>query len=421
MCDDGLVAQHDSLEPRIGSMVMSRNSEQARWAVTIAWALAAALCGCVSTTTVYKDTAGDFVAAAKGIAPALSSAEGEAARLVSGQQIRHAASDASCPMVPVHIYLSTTITGKPTVPDRYFTGLAAQANVTAQCQAMVDCEASHTCGSACYGEAQARCIDVIRHVYSAKAAAPDASSEARSDWQAIDRRITAISLDTDLGARYLASASVSVFANYLDVLSQAADGKAPDLEKKLQDLANRVDSVNGTFKSLTNSDLLDPTSLANVDSQLGALGKFFQDIKTMQRNAHDTATIRKAVAEMKEPAMAAMKDMQTRIKGDLNLVAAHDEADALKARNAINVDYRNASSNNEREALLVKRLAMPIGQTNVDVKVDAVFSAAKAAHDTLVQLIEDPSQAQQRQLREAQYKVFLSAAEDLVSLINVLS
>jgi hypothetical protein len=141
----------------------------------------------------------------------------------------------------------------------------------------------------------------------------------------------------------------------------------------------------------------------------------------MQRNAHDTATIRKAVAEMKEPAMAAMKDMQTRIKGDLNLVAAHDEADALKARNAINVDYRNASSNNEREALLVKRLAMPIGQTNVDVKVDAVFSAAKAAHDTLVQLIEDPSQAQQRQLREAQYKVFLSAAEDLVSLINVLS
>jgi hypothetical protein len=376
------------------------------------------LCGCA---TVYKSTASDYVDAAKQITAALQSAESS---LSSADKVRKGAliaEDRTCPIARGdNIYLRPAAVAADDIPKDYFGALSKTAGFGSvkQCQTLQVHEGD---GTQCFSEDESFCIDQIKHYYAVSAAEANPTTEVKATEDQLSRRIAAIAYGAPLPDSYMAAASIQILTSYLDILGKAADGQPKDVSQQVKDLSAQIKTSTDTYRSITGKDLLKSSTVASGQSDLTAFGAFAQDIANMVEIGEDTAKIKTAVHKTGSDAINAMGELKTLVIGDVDLAGAISNNQALAERNLLQQHFQASKSLAERQQLLSEMASLTNTNTDaVKTSVAAVFNKATQAHNTLVQLIDNPSRDQLQQIRAQEFASFRSAAEDLASLLLLL-
>jgi hypothetical protein len=377
------------------------------------------LSGCA---TIYKSTAGDYVDAAKQITAALQSAESSLANADKVRKGALIAEDRACPIARgENIYLRPAALNADDIPKGYFGGLSKTAGFGGikECQTL---QAHESDSAQCFSEDESYCIDQIQHYYATSAAAANATGDVKSIEDLLSRRIAAITYGAPLPDSYMAAASVQILTGYLDILGKAADGQAKDVNQQAKDLSAQIKTSTDTYKTVTGKDLLSSSTLASGQSDITALGAFAQDVANVVEIGADTAKIKVAVDKTGPDAIKAMKELKVLVMGDVDLAGAIANNQSLAERNQLQQRFQDGRSTlAERQRILSELASLPNTSTaTVKASVTVVFGKAEQAHDTLVQLIDNPSQEQLQQIRAQQFASFRSAAEDLASLLLLL-
>jgi hypothetical protein len=377
----------------------------------------AALAGCA---TVYKSTAGDYVDSAKQITGAMQTA---AAALSSAEQSRKGhliAQDKDCPIGLDRIVLRPKAIEAGDIPPDYFGALAAKAGLgeLPQCRRLLDPADK----SVCFSPDEAFCIDQLGHFYSTAAAKAGAGLELKTTARQLADNLARLTYGAPLPDNFIAAASIRIVSAYLDVLGKAADGQAEDVRKQAKSLSDSITSAAEQYKKSTGGDLLNTSALATGQTDLTAFGAFAQDIAQIAQTARDTATIRAAVKKTAPDAVQAMETLRIMIISDAQLAGTLANNDTIRQRQVLQRRFHASSSAAAREDIVRELRALPTDGTSRLVESStAIFDKARASHDTLVRLINNPSQKQLEQIRAQDFASFRNTAEDLAGLFILLA
>lgn len=391
------------------------------YGVLLAGAGLLSVAGCA---TIYKSTAGDYVDAAKQIGPTLQSADAALSAADTTRKRNLIATDRVCPVErPGIIYLLPNSLGIQDVPPDFFSSLIQNSGINAaSCQKLIQCESNGTCGNVCYDADESSCIDNLQHFYNAAASQPGAAETVVNQKDSLNSVISRIGYGGPSPEDYLAESSVDILAAYLDLLGKAADGQAKDFQSSAKTLNGRIQSIASTYKSLTGVDLLAAKPLSTATGSITGFGALLNDISTMSQTAKDTATIKAAVVKSAPDADAAMSEIENVVTGDLQTVAALSLNSATEEHLQLAKQFHSPDSTLAQRRVILSKLSeiSPGDAAQLIIAAKAVFKKARHSHDTLVQLVENPSNDQLKQIRAEEFASFRSAAEDLVNLLVLL-
>lgn len=372
--------------------------------------------GC--TTTIYKSTAGDYVDAAKQITTALQNAEVSRSSAQAQAKVDLIVEDQSCPIQrPGGVYLRPSALG---MTDVHFAdwikgaGLESGANASA-CRKLASCDAHGACSGTCFDAEESACIDQVGHYYSISTQPGDKAiaSEVTTDIAELSYPMKSS------GNTYLATSLVQTLSAYLDLLGKAADGKAADeFKSDATQLANGVKSVTDTYKSAVGKNLVAPATATEAESSINALGAVIQDIATAVQNSKDTAAVKAAVEKDDKQINDIMAEMERFVVADIQLAGAqvgNSNAEHLQELQSV---FAKSGVLQRRVIMGKAQLLYANGGVTAMVRAtQAVFKKAQDAHDTLIQLVRDPTNQQLQQIRAQEFASFRSTAADLGSLI----
>jgi hypothetical protein len=379
--------------------------------------LTIAATGCA---TIYKSTAGDYVDAAKQITTALQNAEQSRSNADSQAKFDLIVEDRSCPVQrPFGLYLRPAALGASDIPPGFFAGAIKKArldstgaNATA-CRKLASCDTGERCAGKCLDAEESTCIDQLKHYYSTSAAADDKAIAAQ-----LGNNVARISYPEKSADTYLATSSIQALSAYLDLLAKAADGKVQDFKTDAGDLANGFKSAEDAYKQISGQNLVSSeTSTAAINS-VNALGAVIQDIATLVQTAKDTAAIKAAVNKYDKDVDTIMTNIEAFVVADIQLAGAETDINNARRFSELQRQFSTANSVLERRAVMGKVRQLYTDNVMATVKsTHAVFKKAEEAHATLVQLINDPTNDQLKQIRAQEFASFRSTATDVGALI----
>lgn len=391
--------------------------------------------GCASV--VYKDAASTYVTTTKELTKQLNDVTTRLGKAEDNLKLGKIVTDKSCPIAQSRLFIRD---GSAVVFSSFLQRYPDLLN-SKDCKPLIACESPaitgkgrpSECLQACYTVFEGNCLTQIEKNY-----AIDAKQIATQKIDANSLDAKRIASDVDKLAAYLqrveygrtasignrlVADNLQILAQYLDILEKATIATKPDLTDEAQRLSDKIKKVTDGYTNLTNEQLSssDQKSRDAIQKNISVLGKFLNDIKVLVKNAKDAEKIKAFVKSNAVNVTAVVDAIEPVISGDDLLEKVFSTEATKRVRNQIQTRFNNEPDAYNR--LLIFNDIAKYPYATVDSSSSAlkeVFDNLSKSHNTLVSLVNNPTDEQIKARRNEEFQQLRTLVEDTVGVIALI-
>jgi hypothetical protein len=226
---------------------------------------------------------------------------------------------------------------------------------------------------------------------------------------------------TNATAANIARDNLDALTSYLGILAALSDDDVAEASGAATILNARLDERLGELNGVRRKELSGGAKeeVESVKKYVTALAKFADHIRGVYRQGKDAKEIKRLVSANKSVAKEYMSAVYPLLIAEHQIAETSTILSATPIRQAIRDEYRKANSPAIRLELLNGIAGYPLTyDANIQGKIKKLYSAAIASHDTLVGLIENPTEEDRKELRRQAFREFLNVASDAVGVIK---
>jgi uncharacterized protein YukE len=387
--------------------------------------------GCASV--VYKDTASNYLTSARAFQKAVEEAANSVANAEDSVKVSKLVTDPSCPIDDSRVF----VRNPDVTPQSFAAGFERFPDLrdSGSCKALRACEAptreTPWCAQTCYSAEEANCIvnlDVRYGLALRPKKAPDGRpievpADVLAEAEVLSEHIDRIEVGRKrLTPNKILGDGLVVLSGYLDLLGKVVDKRSSTIKEDAESLNKRITSVIDEYIEITGAELSPAAkkSREQVGTQIAALGKLANDVETIAKNAEDSKGLKEIVLSQGDSVKEIIATVRPIAAGDGLLGIALGDLNTATVREEIAARYAAAGSDYERRRVYAEMQAVPYGQTgDVLRKLDEAFNLVSESHDTLMQLIRNPSEKQLQAIRAEQLQNFRTILSDVLSAIDL--
>lgn len=384
--------------------------------------------GCA--TVVYKEGATTFVSAGRAVGKGLAEASANLAAAEDAVKLSKIVTDASCPIAEARLFVRPTgpITTKYSTLLARFPTRASES----ECIKLVQCDGGHVtdqaCRSACYSREEAYCLVNLEKDYAieigkqTEKSTVDAALSKNADLLSANLKKTEYGRAAPLESKVI-GASLQVLMQYLDLLAKVAEDRKSEIPDDAKKLSNELKQATDGFAKATGTQLsADFTAQrTKVQNGIGALGKFLGTVDLMVDQSQDVKELRTLINQHKDAVPLLVDAIRPIFDGDANLIAALNDRANYSFRQNLEKRFELAKDEYERRQLVGELSKYPVGSGKaLMTSVNKIFDAVLKSHNTLLTLINNPTDEQIKRIRSEEFNTFRGLVEDATALLALL-
>jgi hypothetical protein len=408
---------------------------------------AALVSGCAPQ--LIKGTAESYVTAGKAVVDASNKAAAALGEAESGAISSRMAEDSQCPVDqdgPVYVRANDLLQlpdlkqSDPAFHD-VATSLqsvdpsAASIQSDAGCKALFKCESkpgASECQTACYSKPEAQCIARLGHqIQLLSERSNDLTPSSRNKLENLATIFDRAMLTREFVAHrpiqdIVVENSVTALSGYLGVLAKIVDDKAEGIEPISSNVSKRLDQLQSSYPKVTGKDLPKDVSddIGKVNKGISAINALFKDISKLSKQNADANQIKQTVLNFEkknninEMILSIKPILQSTDKITGSIIATNNSLREKALANA----YHQSRDQAERQTLLgqlfVARASSGLPAT---ADWDGLFNAMNESHESLVSLVNHPTDEQKKKIAKESFANFLMIASDIVSFYKLFA
>jgi hypothetical protein len=368
-------------------------------------------------TTTYTEAAQKLVAQVKDTGTALAKYEQES-------KLDWMSTDKMCPVQSGRLFARD----KFHKPNPAFQQAVDYMSIdkTDECAKLIECEtskqASGYCKQACYTAEEAHCIVQLDHDYAAEIAKGSNDKVMLARANALTERISEIEFGAQapIENQMLADAVDSLSA-YMTMLSKLAKHRDSEIPGDAKALATKVTSIQAKYESLTGRKLSSSTTdeRDHVTGAIQAFATLAGDLQNLVKDANDVAAIKRTVNAQDADVEHLIATIETFVSADAELGATYQLQANIHYIDGLAEKYSRAKSDAERAEILAKRSARTsAGDVDVQGQLKAVFDKLSVAHENLLSIINNPTDAQKKEIQEEEFSEFKRVTKEAADVLQ---
>lgn len=389
------------------------------------------LSGCASV--IYKDAATTYIAATRDLSKQLDDVSTRLVKADDNFRLSKIVADRACPIADKRLFVrdGSDVLFSP------FLKRTPDLMQSSTCQPLLACESAAGrpayCANACYTASESNCIVQLEQNFAIlvkKISAKEVDAESVESRQLAEDadRLAAQLHRVEYGrpgkiANMLAADSLRILSEYMDLLEKATRQNKSDLTADAKKLSDRMIKVTDGYAKFTNEKLSsdDQKTRTDIQNYLGALGKLAGDIRVMTDNAKDAEKIKAFVNKNAIDVAALIAAIEPVIEGDDLLGITVNNAAAFRVRHQLQERFQKEQDAYAR--LMIFNDVAKYPYTSADASssaLKAVFKKVAESHDTLVTLVNNPTDEQIMKKRQEELQQIRTLVEDVAGVLALI-
>lgn len=390
--------------------------------------------GCASV--VYKDSASTFTAAGRTASELVADSS---KRLDKAQdKIREVRinKDVSCSIADERLFVRTDKSA-PTIVNTALNRFPIPAALPG-CQKLQRCEQAATgpvgaisaeCRTVCYSSFEGNCFSQLEKSYAIELNSKRGTANPVDP--VLEKEASAFALLLD-SIEFQRSSSVESklvgfgirgLTEYLDLLEKISEERTSEVPDDAKKLSDKLSSVSKKLTDAKGEQLSDASKKTQekVQGAIGAIGKLAGTLQAMAKNSQDATEIKRLVRENQVDVEGLISSLRSIATGD-NLVALiYGDQATMAVRKMLQDQYSKTTDPYSRSLLLAERDNYKYIDGDVVVKsVDEVFNSLSKAHNSLVSLVNNPTDEQKKAIANEQFENFKTVVKDIAEVVNTV-